>query len=88
MITQYPEIRLPDSVELDGEEGEAMVHWRKQDDGTICLTEFEGVPLGKAKSTVKKSTPPSEASDETPTDEDENDDNIDIGARLRKYATS
>jgi hypothetical protein len=31
---------------LDGESGDALVHWRRKPNGNVCITSMEGVPLG------------------------------------------
>lgn len=53
----YPEIMLPPSVKLEGNSGEAMVNWKRKPDGTVCLTAFEGTPLGKAEEATEDAGP-------------------------------
>jgi len=46
MDTNYPEFAPPEDLTLEGDSGEAMVNWKRKPDGQICITMFDGVPLG------------------------------------------
>ena len=47
----YPEFQPPEGWQGEGEEGEALVKWRRKPDGNICITEFDGVALATGDET-------------------------------------
>lgn len=53
----------PEGLELKGDSGEAMVKWRKNPEGKVCITSFNGVSLDE-KETPEEDMAPEEESDE------------------------